>query len=110
MSQYSKITFLFTNGTFVKARAPLGSNLMNIAKDNKIQEIEGLCGGSKACATCHLILPHNIYVKLEAQKETKKTEEEDNMLDIAFQVEETSRLSCQILMTQYMRDIKIKVP
>ena len=110
MQQYTKIIFLFDNGDTTKVNARVGSNLMKIAKENGIQQIEGICGGAKACATCHIILTRDVYNKLENNNTTKKTEEEEGMLDTAFKIEETSRLGCQVLVTHDMHNTQVRIP
>ena len=65
-------------------------DLMSVAHDNDI-ELEGACGGELACSTCHLIFDADIYESLP-----EKDDEEDDMLDLAFEVTDTSRLGCQI--------------
>lgn len=110
MTNHPKITFLLKDGTSKKVPAPVGHTIMEIAKNNDIEEMEALCGGCRACATCHILLPKKEYDLLEDDTITKKTEEEDCMLDLAFNVGSTSRLGCQVFMTKEMHEIQITMP
>lgn len=65
----------------------------------------GACGGELACATCHLIFEKDIYESLP-----EKIDEEDDMLDLAFSLTETSRLGCQICTTENFAGMKVKIP
>ena len=110
MAENLKITFVLPDRSKKEVEAPVDHTIMEIAKNNDIDQIEALCGGAKACATCHVILPRDIYEMLEENKQTRKTEEEENILDLAFNVEATSRLGCQVFMTPEMDKAKINVP
>ena len=85
-------------------QAEVGVDLMNLAHDNNI-ELEGACGGELACSTCHLIFEQDIYDKLPEMEE-----EEVDMLDLAFEVTDTSRLGCQILVTEEMDGMTVTIP
>ena len=65
----------------------------------------GACGGELACATCHLIFEQEIYDTLP-----EKDDEEDDMLDLAFNLTETSRLGCQICTTENFAGMKVTMP
>ena len=78
-----KITYIEADGTEKEVDAEVGKNLMEVAHDNNV-ELEGACGGELACSTCHLIFEKSIYDTLPP-----KQEEEDDMLDLAFEVTET---------------------
>lgn len=99
-----KITYVEPDGTEKIVDAEIGKNLMDIAHDNDI-ELEGACGGELACSTCHLIFEQEIYDRLP-----EKEEEEDDMLDLAFEVTETSRLGCQILAREDMEGMTVRIP
>lgn len=77
---------------------------MDVAHDNNI-ELEGACGGELACATCHLIFEKSMYDTLPP-----KEDEEDDMLDLAFELTPTSRLGCQICVSPYMAGMKVRIP
>jgi len=63
--------------------AKVGQHLLDVAHENNV-ELEGACGGELACSTCHLIFPKDIYDTLP-----EKDDEEEDMLDLAFEVTET---------------------
>jgi 2Fe-2S ferredoxin len=105
-----KITFILPDRTEKELGAPIGHSIMEIAKSNDIEQIEALCGGSKACATCHIILSQDLYEQLEKSVEKRKTEEEEDMLDLAFDVQPTSRLGCQVFMSADMNKTIINIP
>jgi 2Fe-2S ferredoxin len=100
----AKITFIEKNGNYAEVDAPIGLSLMEIARKNNI-DIEGACGGCLSCATCHVIVHPDWFEKLN-----KRTEDEDDMLDLAFEVKKTSRLSCQILMSEELNGIIVALP
>ena len=82
-----------------------GSNLLDIAQANDL-EMEGACGGSCACSTCHVIVDSNeMYDKME-----EPDDDENDMLDLAFGLTETSRLGCQIKMSKEMDGLVVKLP
>lgn len=99
-----KITFIQRDGSKVEVDAPLGVSLLRVAHDNDI-DLEGACGGSLACATCHLVVDPCWYGRLPA----KQTGEED-MLDLAFNLTETSRLGCQIKVTDELDGLVVTLP
>ncbi|MFQ3307267.1 MAG: 2Fe-2S ferredoxin [Candidatus Midichloriaceae bacterium] len=103
-----KISFVLRDGTVREVDAPIGLSVMEIAHKNNIFEIEGACGGSLSCATCHVIVDESINDKLESI--CAKKEEEDDMLDLAFGVAKTSRLCCQIIMSDNLDGLKVKIP
>ena len=75
---------------------------MDTAHDNNI-ELEGACGGELACSTCHLVFEKDVYDTLPP-----KADEEEDMLDLAFELTETSRLGCQIKVCKEFDGIKIE--
>lgn len=99
-----KITFIQRDGSRKEIDAPVGASLLRIAHDNDI-DLEGACGGSLACATCHLVIDPHWYPQLPP----KSTGEED-MLDLAFGLTETSRLGCQIKVTDDMDGLVVSLP
>jgi len=68
-------------------------------------DIEGACEGSLACSTCHVIVDAEWFEKLG-----DPTEDEEDMLDLAFGLEKTSRLGCQIVMSDELDGLVVKVP
>ncbi len=99
-----KVTFIKTDGEKVEVDGAEGLSIMEVATANGI-DIEAACEGSMACATCHLICDEAWFDKLEPV-----SEDEEDMLDLAFSVEATSRLSCQIRLTQKLDGIIFKLP
>ena len=103
-----KIKFIFDDGETKEVEAPNGLSVMEIAHQNDIYEIEGACGGSLSCATCHVVVDKNFYDILE--QVIPKKEDEDDMLDLAFGLTKTSRLSCQIIMQDKFDGLTVKIP
>jgi ferredoxin, 2Fe-2S len=103
-----KIKFIFDDGAIKEVEAPNGLSVMEIAHQNDIFEIEGACGGSLSCATCHVVVDKRFYDILE--QVVPKKEDEDDMLDLAFGLTKTSRLSCQIIMQDKFDGLTVKIP
>jgi ferredoxin, 2Fe-2S len=99
-----KMTFIERNGTRREVDAPLGLSVLEIAHKHDI-DIEGACEGSLACSTCHVIVDPTWCKKLATP-----TEDEEDMLDLAFGLTETSRLGCQIVMTAELDGLVVKLP
>ena len=81
-----------------------GTTLMEAGRDNNMG-LEGTCGGSLSCATCHVIFSSDDYERVGPP-----SEDEMDMLDLAFNVTETSRLGCQIAVTDALDGLKVTVP
>lgn len=90
-----KITYIRKDGSRTEVDAPKGLSVMEVAQKNDIEEIEGACGGSLACATCHVYVQPEWWDKCLPEEGEISPEEED-MLDLAFDLRKTSRLCCQI--------------
>lgn len=103
-----KITFIMTDGEEREIDAPEGLSVMEIAQMNDIEEIEGACGGGLACATCHLYVHPDWWEK--ALEDDEKSEEEEDMLDLAFDIRTRSRLSCQIEMSDDLDGMVVALP
>ncbi|WPX96927.1 2Fe-2S iron-sulfur cluster-binding protein [Candidatus Bandiella euplotis] len=103
-----KVNFIFDDGRVREVEAPNGLSVMEIAHKNDIFEIEGACGGSLSCATCHVVVEPQFYDLLE--NIMPKKEEEEDMLDLAFGLTKTSRLSCQIIMQDNLDGLTVKIP
>jgi ferredoxin, 2Fe-2S len=99
-----KITFIKTDGTRVDIDAPTGLSVLEIAHRNNI-DLEGACEGSLACSTCHVIVDPEWYEILPAAKE-----DEEDMLDLAFGLTHTSRLGCQIIVTEELDGLTVSLP
>ncbi|GIK99506.1 MAG: ferredoxin [Alphaproteobacteria bacterium] len=99
-----KMTFIKTDGTRVEVDAPIGLSVLEIAHRNDI-DLEGACEGSLACSTCHVIIDPEWYDALN-----DATEDEEDMLDLAFGLTRTSRLGCQIIMTEELDGLTVSLP
>lgn len=103
-----KMTFILRDKTPFEVDAPLGLSVMEIARKAAINEIEGACGGSLACATCHVVVHPDWFAKV--LPDGGKSLEEEDMLDLAFDLTKTSRLSCQILMSDALDGLIVALP
>ncbi|HYL31641.1 MAG TPA: ferredoxin family 2Fe-2S iron-sulfur cluster binding protein [Stellaceae bacterium] len=99
-----KMTFIEPDGTRKTVDAPIGLSVLEIAHRNDI-DIEGACEGSLACSTCHIIVEPEWYELLK-----DATEDEEDMLDLAFGLTKTSRLGCQIVMTEELDGLTVRLP
>jgi len=99
-----KMTFIERDGAGREVDAPLGLSVLEIAHRNKV-DIEGACEGSLACSTCHVIVDSDWYDLLK-----DATEDEEDMLDLAFGLTATSRLGCQIIMTEELDGLTVRLP
>ena len=101
----AKITYIAADGSRYEVEAENGTTVMENAIRNGVPGIEAECGGACACATCH------VYVD-EAFKEIVGEPEpmEEDMLDFAFEVRPTSRLSCQIRVRDELDGLTVTVP
>lgn len=99
-----QITFKLQDGSDKIIDAPVGLSVLEIAHENDI-DLEGACEGSLACSTCHVIVDPEWYEKL-----SEATEDEEDMLDLAFGLTHTSRLGCQIIMSDELDGITVSLP
>lgn len=100
-----KITFITPkDNKRIEIDAPEGLSILEIAHQNNI-DLEGACEGSLACSTCHLIVDPEWYDCLP-----EASEDEEDMLDLAFGLTRTSRLGCQIIMTSALDGIVVYLP
>ena len=99
-----KMVFIEKDGNRKEVDAPLGLSVMEIAHRHEV-DIEGACDGSMACSTCHVIVEPTWWAKLE-----EPTEDEEDMLDLAFGLTETSRLGCQIVMSAELDGLTVALP
>lgn len=99
-----RMTFIERDGTKREVDAPVGLSVLEIAHKNDI-DLEGACEGSLACATCHVVVDDAWWDKLKSA-----AEEEEDMLDMAFGLEKTSRLGCQIIMTEELDGLVVRLP
>jgi len=98
------INFIKPGGSAHAVSVDEGTTLMEAGRDNNMG-IEGTCGGSLSCATCHVILSDEDYAKVGAP-----SDDEMDMLDLAFGVTPTSRLGCQIRMSDALDGLTVQVP
>jgi 2Fe-2S ferredoxin len=99
-----KMTFIERSGTPREVEAPLGLSVLEVAHKHDV-DIEGACEGSLACSTCHVIVDPAWFGKL-----AKPSEDEEDMLDLAFGLEKTSRLGCQIVMSDALDGLVVRLP
>ena len=101
----AKITFIQPDGAKQEVDGEVGLTVMEVAKKALVPGIEAECGGACSCATCH------VYVDdAWREKVGKPAEMEEDMLDFAFDVRESSRLSCQIKVTAELDGLVVRVP
>ena len=99
-----KVTFILRDGTPLEIDAPEGLSILELARKHDI-DIEGACEGSLACSTCHVIVDPDDFERLE-----EPTEDEEDMLDLAFGLTKTSRLGCQIIVTEELDGLTVTLP
>ena len=100
-----KITYIEHNGKSHTVEVPNELSVMEGAVQNNISGIDADCGGACACATCHVYVDEKWFDKL-----VKKTDAEQDMLDMAFEPNKFSRLSCQITVTDELDGLVVKMP
>lgn len=101
----TRIRFIEHDGTEHEVQAQNGRSLMLAAVDNLVPGIDADCGGECACATCHVILPEDAYATLGGPGEM-----EEQMLDLNPERSATSRLSCQIPVTDALDGLTVHLP
>ena len=101
----TRVRFLRFDGSLDReVDAAPGSVLLDVAQANG-QPLEGSCEGAMACSTCHVIVDKGDFERLPPA-----SEEEDDLLDLAAHVTRTSRLACQLVMTQALDTLTVKIP
>ncbi|PSN74505.1 ferredoxin [Corynespora cassiicola Philippines] len=100
-----KVTFIDKDGDSHTFEVAEGDNLLDIAQANDL-DMEGACGGSCACSTCHVIIESDDYY----DKMEEPDDDENDMLDLAFGLTETSRLGCQVKMNKDLDGLVVKLP
>ena len=99
------VTIVDQAGLPHKYEVAAGANLLDIAQHHDL-EMEGACGGSCACSTCHVIVESDaLYDRMP-----EPSDDENDMLDLAFGLQETSRLGCQVEMTKELDGLVVKLP
>lgn len=99
------VTFIDKEGVEHKIAVNEGDNLLDIAQAHDL-EMEGACGGSCACSTCHVIVTDQEHY----DRMPEPDDDENDMLDLAFGLTETSRLGCQVKMTKELDGLTVKLP
>jgi 2Fe-2S ferredoxin len=98
------VTFLLPDGRRHVLEAAEGLSLLEVAREHNLA-IEGACGGAMACATCHVVVEEAWFDELPPA-----SAEEEDMLDLAAEVQATSRLGCQIRLTRTLDGLAVRVP
>ncbi len=101
----AKITFIEHSGKEHVVDGENGMSVMETAVKNMVPGIDADCGGACACATCHVYLQDDWVGKLG-----ERSEMEEDMLDFAFEVQDSSRLSCQIRVSDDIDGLVVRVP
>ena len=100
-----KITYIDSSGNSKTVDVSSGLSVMEGAIQNNIPGIDADCGGSMACATCHVYVEENWFNKLP-----KAEEAENDMIDMAFEPKKNSRLSCQIIVNEELDGLEVTTP
>lgn len=101
----AQVTYISADGNETVVNVENGENLMQAALDNNVAGILGDCGGGCACATCH------VYVDPAwAEKAGEPSDLESDMLEGLLEPQPTSRLSCQIIMSDELDGIVVRLP
>ncbi|CAD1809655.1 2Fe-2S iron-sulfur cluster binding domain family protein [Candida parapsilosis] len=98
------ITFITKDGNQYTYEVAEGDNILDIAQAHNL-DMEGACGGSCACSTCHVIVDPEFYDEIP-----EPSDDENDMLDLAFGLTETSRLGCQVKMSKELDGIRVALP
>ncbi len=98
------MTFIERDGKERRVEAPVGLSVLEIAHRHGV-DLEGACEGSLACATCHVVVDPAWAPKLAVP-----TEDEEDMLDLAFGLQKTSRLGCQIVIGDALDGLVVRLP
>ncbi|MGO1080116.1 ferredoxin family 2Fe-2S iron-sulfur cluster binding protein [Inquilinus sp. CA228] len=99
-----RIIFIEPDGNRREIDAPAGLSIMEIAHKYDV-DLEGACEGSLACSTCHVIVEPDWYGRLLPARE-----DEEDMLDLAWGLTKTSRLGCQIIMSDELDGLTVRLP
>jgi|TARA_B110001452_G_scaffold184484_1_gene155058 ferredoxin, 2Fe-2S len=105
LSLMPKITYISHEGKKNTVEVDSGLSVMEGAIQNNVEGIDADCGGSMACATCHVYVPEKWFDKLE-----KPQDAEQDMIDMAYEPKKNSRLSCQIIVSPEIDGIEINTP
>jgi ferredoxin len=100
----ARFSFINRDGSKTSVSAEYGKTVLDVAHENNV-ELEGACEGSMACSTCHVILEPKLFDQLE-----EPCEREEDLLDLAPGLTDTSRLSCQIKVDERCEGTEIRLP
>ena len=100
-----KITYIESNGNKKTIEVSNGLTVMEGAVQNNIPGIDADCGGSMACATCHVYVDNKWFDKIP-----KAEDAEIDMIDMAFEPKKNSRLSCQIIVNEELDGLEVTTP
>lgn len=98
------MTFVHRDGSEQQVEAPSGISVLEVARIFDVP-IEGACEGSLACSTCHVVVDEAFAGRLP-----EASEDEEDMLDLAFGLTATSRLGCQIILSDELDGLKVAIP
>uniref|UniRef100_A0A336M151 CSON007440 protein n=1 Tax=Culicoides sonorensis TaxID=179676 RepID=A0A336M151_CULSO len=102
-----QVVFVKHNGERIKTKGKLGDSLLDVVVNNNIDlDGFGACEGTLTCSTCHLIFSKADFDRLPE----KASDEELDMLDLAYDLTDTSRLGCQIILSKDLDGLEVKVP
>ena len=105
MTKHVSVNFVHSDGHKTVVKMAPGFSVMEFAREADLPHIPATCGGSMACATCH------VYVKEEwFNKLPKKEDGEEDMLDMAFEPKKNSRLSCQLIVSDDLDGLIVNIP
>lgn len=99
-----KVNFLTANGQHVAADGKVGARLLEVGQSAGMA-LEGTCEGQMACSTCHVVVSPEWFDRLPPAGP-----DEEDMLDLAADVARTSRLSCQITLTEDLDGLQVRIP
>ena len=98
------MTFILKDGSPKEVDAPIGLSVLEIAHRDH-SDIEGACEGSLACSTCHVVVDKTWFDKL-----APASDDDEDVLDLAFGLTHTSRLGCQIRMSEALDGLVVRLP
>ena len=99
-----RVIFVTDKGERVETQAEPGARLLEVGQAAGLP-LEGTCEGQMACSTCHVVVAAEWFAKLEAA-----SDDEEDMLDLAARITRTSRLSCQIVLSEALDGIEVRIP
>jgi ferredoxin len=101
----TRVRFVSADGSRIsEVEAPPGERLLDVAQADG-QPLEGTCEGQMACSTCHVIVDAADFQRLP-----RASEEEEDLLDLAMHVTRTSRLACQIVLSEALDRLTVRIP